>query len=283
MKQENNKPPLQMGRLFCYPYVLMENDSQSSVQPGSQTQAPETGLVPGRRFGPSARALKQRRVLVRGLKVMAVVSLLVLALAFQPPMLWLNLLKWALLAGLVWGLAHARGELLLQPLLDREVLLHAHALEVRRGVFKRFVVFESLRHIQIEQLPNERIIRLRLDTDDDSLALRDLEGLEQVFAAVVKAKPDKTMIEVQQRGFDWGEPLPWAVVVLVAGLLITLLASSGWGHEAFLQADGRLLLLNGAVLGAWRPFARGQHWRVVGSELGCHLLLAMSGALVLFG
>jgi len=177
-----------------------------------------------RRFGPSARALGQRLALLRALKVLAFCSLALLAWNLPTPILPMALAKWGFLALAGFLLWHARGRWLLQPLMERELVLQDLALEVRRGSFKRLVVFESLRHIQMEQGPQERIISLRLDLDDDSVALRDLDGLEQVFSALAAAKDSKTLIEVEEHRLDWGEPLPWAVMVVAVAVMSAGLA-----------------------------------------------------------
>lgn len=221
-----------------------------------------------RRFGASAHALQQRRWLLLALKALILACVLILAAKFQPPSLAFNLFKWVLVVGLVWGLWQARGQAVLQPLLERELTLHAHALELRRGDFKRFVVFESLRHIHAVQSPGgERFLSLRLDTDDDSLLLRDLDGLPEAFAAIAGAKPDRTLIEIDEKGVDWGEPLPWAVAVGTGVFLLGWALTGLMGQGALYSASGRLMLLNGLGLGLWRPLGRGQDWRVMGSEI----------------
>lgn len=169
-----------------------------------------------RRFGPSPRALAQRQALLGALKALAAACLALLAWTLSTPILPLALAKWGLwllACSLLW---QARGRWLLRPLTERELTLQELGLEVRRGDFKRLVIFESIRHIQLVQGPRERVISLRLDLDDDSVLLRDLDGLEQAFAAVAAAKDPKAMIEVEERRMDWGEPLPWALLALLA-------------------------------------------------------------------
>lgn len=231
-----------------------------------------------RHFGPSARALQQRSWIVLGLKGLILACLLLLAWRFQPPSLAFNALKWALVAGLAWGLWRAEGALVLKPLQDRSLSLHANALELRRGDFKRFVVFESLRHVRVVQSPGgERLLSLRLDTDDDSLLLRDFEGLPEVFAAVAGAKPERTLIEIDEQRVDLGEPLPWALGALALALLLAWVLSGMLEPDGLRAASGRLMLANGAALSAWRPLARGQHWGAVSGELGSGLVLALLG------
>ena len=196
-------------------------------QDDEKAALPEGGFfvpINPRRFGPGARALAQRHALLWTLKVLAFSSLALLAWSLPTPILPMALAKWGFLALAGFLLWHARGRWLLQPLMERELVLGELALEVRRGSFKRLVVFESLRHIQLVQGPHERVLSLRLDLDDDSVALRDLDGLEQVFSALAAAKDPKTLIEVEERRLDWAEPLPWAVTVLVAAALSAGLA-----------------------------------------------------------
>lgn len=173
-----------------------------------------------RRFGPSRRALAQRRALLGALKALSAAVLALAAGSLATPILPLALAKWGLWLLACWLLWLARGRWLLGPLQERELLLQELGLELRRGSFKRLLVFEGIRHVQLVQGPRERIISLRLDTDDDSVTLRDLDGLEQAFAAVAAAKGPKTMIEVEERRTDWGEPLPWALLGVGACLLL---------------------------------------------------------------
>ncbi len=240
--------------------------------------APSLAAPEPRRFGASARAFQQRRLLLRALKLLLLSCLLILAWRFQPPSLAFNAVKWALVGGLAWGLWRAQGVALLQRLAERELSLHANALELKRGDFKRFVVFESLRHIRVVQAPRgERLISIRLDTDEDSLLLRDLEGLPEAFAAIAGAKPDKALIEIEEHKVDWGEPLPWALAIGGALLLLGWLIAGALDTPALFSASGKLMLLNGLALGLWRPLGRGQAWPVVSGEAGSLLVLALLG------
>lgn len=180
--------------------------------------------TPPRRFGPSERALWQRERLLLAVKLGAVAVLGMSGLLIQPTPPTLILAKWTVLGLAAWGFWLLAGRTLLRPLREREMLLQDQALELRRGDFKRIVVYESLRHVVVVQGPSERLISLRLDLDDDSVLLRDLEGLPEAFAAVAGAKPDQAVIEIEERRVDWGEPLPWALLALVGGLLAALLA-----------------------------------------------------------
>jgi hypothetical protein len=232
---------------------------------------------PVRRFGASARALGQRVLLLRVLKGLLLACLLLLAWKFQPPMLWLNLLKWILVAGMAWGLWQAQGEAVRRPLAERELRLHEHALELGRGDFKRLLVFESLRHIHAVQAKGGgRFHSIRLDTDDDSVLLRDLDGLPEAFAALAARKPDRCLIEIEEKGVDWGEPLPWALALGAAAVLLGLLMVLGLESDTLRASAGRLMMADGLALGAWRPLGRGQRWPAVGGEiLGLVLLSAL--------
>ena len=187
------------------------------MSPAAPSQAP-------RRFGPSPRAVTQRRWLVRACKLLLLSGLLALGLSSRPSLVGLILAQWLTLAALGWALWRAGDKRLLGPLLERELLLHEQALELRRGDFKRYVVYEALRHVKVVQGPGERLLSLTLELEDDSVVLRDLDGLPEAFAAVAGAKPDSAVIEIEERRFDWGEPLPWAVLALMAALGLGLLA-----------------------------------------------------------
>jgi hypothetical protein len=177
---------------------------------------------PPRNFGPSQRALGQRRLVLGLLRGAGMGLLLVLGLTLQPDEAASRLALWAGLAVAGGALWFWQGRRVLAPLAERRLLLHDQALELQRGVFKRFVVYEGLRHVKVVQGPQERLLSLRLDLDDDSVLLRDLEGLPEAFAAVAGAKPDSAVIEIEERRFDWGEPMPWMVLALAASLALGL-------------------------------------------------------------
>jgi hypothetical protein len=145
--------------------------------------------------------------------------LVVLGLTLQGDDVGSRLALWAALAAAGAALWFWQARRLLAPLVERRLLLRDQALELQRGTFKRFVVYESLRHVKLVQGPEERLLSLRLDLDDDSVLLRDLEGLPEAFAAVAGSKPDSAIIEIEQRHFDWGEPKPWMVIALASALL----------------------------------------------------------------
>lgn len=167
-----------------------------------------------RSFGPSARALGQRRALLWALRALAVLAALLLSRGL-PSGLPARLGLAAAVALCFWG---TRPAALLRPLQERELGLHANALELRRGAFKRFVVFEALRHIHVVQSKGgERLLSLRLDTEDDSLLIRDMDGLPEAFAAMAGAKSERTLIEIEERRVDWGEPLAWTLGVAAIG------------------------------------------------------------------
>lgn len=171
-----------------------------------------------RRFGPSARALKQRRWLLLLLKLLAFLAV---------GLLWWDLslandldpsLRLGVLALLGGSLLLIPSRPFLRPLQQRSLLLHEQALELQRGTFRRFVVFENLKHIQAWQGRDERMIALALITADDTVLLRDLEGLGEVFALLSQVKPQGVLIEVEEKRVDWGEPLPWMLGLALGAL-----------------------------------------------------------------
>jgi hypothetical protein len=244
-------------------------------------ESKETSSTP-RRFGPSARALAQRQALLLGVKALALGALLVLALIFNPPFWWAALLKWAAVLGLGWGVWQMPGAAILDPIQKRHLLLHEQAVELNRDGFRRFIVFESLKHIQAVQGRDERLISLTLHTADDSVTLRDIEGLGEVFVALSAAKPKGVLIEVEGRPVDWGEPLPWAVAAgTVVLLLCLMLWMAPWQKASYVVGDGRLMLLNGGSLALWRPASRGAIWHKQAPEVVVGCVLFMFGQLLL--
>lgn len=181
--------------------------------------SPGFGSAEGpRRFGPSARALKQRRWLLLLLKLLALGSLGGLAWELSPE-LDLNL-RAGLLVLIAGALFLVPSAWFLRPLASRSLLLHEQALELQRGSFRRFVVFENLRHIQAWQARDERMIALALHTADDTVLLRDLEGLGEVFATLSQVKPSGVLIEVEEKRVDWGEPWPWMLCLALAAMAV---------------------------------------------------------------
>lgn len=182
-------------------------------------------LAAPRRFGPSKRALLQRRAALLALAVVLFVCLVLLLRGWGPRFLHWQLaqgLGAAALAAWFWREGSKR---LLEPLSVRELKLHSHALELGRGDFRRLVVFNTLRHIHAVQAKGGgRFISLRLDTDEASVGLRDLEGLSEAFAELAAKKPEHCLIEIEERAVDWGEPLPWLFVIGA----VVLLGVLGW-------------------------------------------------------
>lgn len=169
-------------------------------------------------FGLSPRALGQRRFLT-GLLAALIVAVLYLDLETASAWpAWARSGPWILAAGLAWFLWRVARVAVASPLAGREVLLRPQALELRRGGFRRLVVFESIRHLHIVQSPGGRLWRLRLDLEDDSVTLRDVDGLPRIFAAAAERRPAGTLIEVEEVRIDWEEPLPW--ILLAAGLAL---------------------------------------------------------------
>ncbi|HZM02301.1 MAG TPA: hypothetical protein VFC44_04685, partial [Candidatus Saccharimonadales bacterium] len=169
------------------------------------------------RFGPSPRALAQRRALA----VLVVVLIMVCAYGVLDGAL-LNLtgwIRWTLSILLLLALGRLFGAAIKKPLAEREVLLLPQALELRRGGFRRLVVFENIRHLHIVQNAAGRIWSLRLDLEDDSVSLRDVDGLAKIFTAAAQKRPAGVLIEVEELRVDWGEPLPWILSVLGAGIV----------------------------------------------------------------
>lgn len=186
--------------------------------------SPSFELAEGpRRFGPSARALKQRRWLLLLLKLLAFLA---------AGLLWWELslanevalsLRLGVLVLLGGGLLLIPSRFFLRPLQQRSLQLHEHALELQRGSFRRFVVFENLKHIQAWQGTDERMIALALHTADDTVLLRDLESLGEVFATLSQVKPQGVLIEVEEKRVDWGEPLPWMLGLAILALAALVL------------------------------------------------------------
>ncbi|HTB21888.1 MAG TPA: hypothetical protein VK914_04185 [bacterium] len=189
--------------------------------PGGKEPSQAAPLVPELvRFGPSPRALSQRRALAGALALLSLACLW-LALRMAPEWGWP---AWLLAAALGYGLLRTARSAASNPLAGREVLLHPQALELRRAGFRRLVVFENIRHLSIVQSRGGRLWSLRLDLEDDSVTLRDLDGLPRIFAAAAERRPAGVLIEVEELALDWGEPLPWMLLALglalAAGLVV---------------------------------------------------------------
>jgi hypothetical protein len=110
--------------------------------------------------------------------------------------------------------------------------------------------------------------------------LHGFDGLPEAFAAIAGAKPDRTLIEIDEQRIDWGEPLPWALAGAALALLLGWILLAAWETPQVVKASGKLLLGNALAYGIWRPFSRGQHWSVRGSEIAGVLALAGIGYLL---
>jgi len=85
------------------------------------------------------------------------------------------------------------------------------------------VVVERIRNLSLTRGTGRRIVSLRLDLEDDSVTLRDLQGMESIFEAAAQGRPEKALIEVAEIHLDWGEPAPW--IVLAVGLFAVCAAA----------------------------------------------------------
>jgi len=169
------------------------------------------------RLGPAPRALRQRLALLWVLAGLFLAGFL-MALRTQaalPGWPWFQgVLAFGFCSGL-WGIRKAARA---PSLAGREVFLSGHALEVRRGAFRRLVVFESIRHLCLLRTYSGRLVSLRLDLEDDSVTLRDVDGLARIFETAAQGRPPGDRIELQECRVDWVEPLPWMVMALLAAL-----------------------------------------------------------------
>jgi hypothetical protein len=193
------------------PYSLEEHEEEQVPRgPAPSLETPVLAV-----HGLSARAALQRKALAWALEGLTLASLL-LTLGVQVPLEGWSWMRWIVAAAL--GVALARIPLAARASLAkaREVRLHEQAIEIRRGGFRRLVVYESLRHLVLRQSPQGRLISLRLDLEDDSVTLRDLQGLERIFAAAAQNRPPKVLIEIEERRVDWREPLPWFLAAALA-------------------------------------------------------------------
>jgi hypothetical protein len=107
------------------------------IEVSPDKDAPKAAPAPAElaRFGPSHRALSQRRILAAGLVVLMLAGIF---LALNMAALW-GWGSWLLVAVFGFGLlliARSAGS---NPLAGREVLLHPQALELRRGAFRKAV------------------------------------------------------------------------------------------------------------------------------------------------
>ncbi len=180
-----------------------------------------------RRFWPSKRALGQRLALLWAVKLLTLATLLVLGLSLATPDPMLESVQWGLIAALAGGSLWFKGGAYFDPAKQRQVFLHEQALEINRGGYRRFVVFESLKHIKAYQGSDDRMQALELHTADDTVWLRDLEGLGEIFVALSAGKPAGVLVEVEERRVDWGEPLPWG---LGLGFAVVALIGLAWAY-----------------------------------------------------
>lgn len=121
------------------------------------------------------------------------------------------------LAGAAAGLAAAQGHwtaalamaamlLILRPgrwltrYASRVLLLQPNALEERTSGFTRFMLYEEIVQLRMFQKHGEKVKALEVRGPQGGFWIRDYEGMEEIFAELVRRKPPRVIVEVEEAG-----------------------------------------------------------------------------------
>ncbi len=227
------------------------------------------------------RALAERVLLGHLLKLALFALLMALGVVVAPDSTLLQLIKWALLLAMGYGVIKIPESTWTAALSARKATLRESAIEITHGDYTRIIVFGSLRHVKMIQAKDERVLALELHTEDDTIILRDLTNLERLFGAICAQRPKEAMIEVEESHLDKLSPKTWAIAAIVIAILCGLILNNSLDRQTTLKLNGLLFLSSGLTLSFLRPLSQGSDKKWLALEVACGTLLALLGSLIL--
>jgi hypothetical protein len=140
--------------------------------------------------------LKLRRM-VAALKIAAVAAALLCIPAAIPygPVGWVAGGAAALaLVLLAWRF---KADAWLQQLSKRVLRVQAQALEISKGKFTRFILFDDVLLLRVQRRKDDSITAIILVTQEGPLVIRGFEEMEIIFGHVSTRKPEEALIQIE--------------------------------------------------------------------------------------
>jgi hypothetical protein len=75
--------------------------------------------------------------------------------------------------------------------------IQAQAIEISRGKFTRFVLYEDIRLLRVQRKKDDSITAVILVTQEGPLLIRGFEQMELIFGHISARKPDKALIQIE--------------------------------------------------------------------------------------
>lgn len=175
-------------------------------------------------FKTSEASLRQRRLLLRDLRIVLALVLLLGCLALNGQAWGVQLAAWAFSAGAWFLLWRLKAGSLLRGYASRELRVQDNAIELVQGRFTRLLFFSQLEQLRMIQGDNEKVLAVELRTLDGAVLLQGYENMEALFTAVNSRKPAKVLIEVEEGSIGKTSPDFWRRLVYALGAVLLALA-----------------------------------------------------------
>jgi hypothetical protein len=85
----------------------------------------------------------------------------------------------------------------LKQLSERVLRIQAQAIEISRGKFTRFVLYEDIRLVRVQRKKDDSITAIILVTQEGPLLIRGFEQMELIFGHISARKPERALIQIE--------------------------------------------------------------------------------------
>ena len=152
-------------------------------------------------FKTSSEEVQKLRRVVTALRAAAVTAALLCLPAALPygPAGWAvgGTLALVLLV-LAW---RSRPDEWLEPLSKRLLRVQAQAIEISKGKFTRFILFDDILQLRVQRRKDDSITAIILVTQEGPLVIRGFEEMEIIFGHISTRKPDEALIQIEPAGW----------------------------------------------------------------------------------
>ena len=144
--------------------------------------------------GDDIKKLKKVVLLMRGLALLAAGLVLFAAYPYgEKALVAAGLASLLLIAFAVLGGQAAW----LQQRAEQRLLIQAQAVEIQRGRFTRFVLFEDMRTLKVQRRSDDSITTIVLVTQEGPLVIRGFKDMELIFGHISTRKPEEALIQIE--------------------------------------------------------------------------------------